>query len=86
MACATSIRDLASCFSSWRTRIGGLHQEPVGLYLIEAAERDGKLQPGGTLMRRPAEHRTGAALWRLRRAIGLLLVVPDKMSQEKIFP
>ena len=54
--------------------------------VIEAAEREGTLQPGGTVIEATAGN-TGLGLALVAGAKGyrVLLVIPDKMSQEKIF-
>ena len=65
---------------------GGSIKDRVGLYLIEAAERDGQLKPGGTLIEATAGNTgLGLALVAAQKGYRLLLVIPDKMSQEKIF-
>jgi cystathionine beta-synthase len=65
---------------------GGSIKDRVGLYLIEAAERDGRLKPGGTLIEATAGNTgLGLALVAGQKGYRLLLVIPDKMSQEKIF-
>ena len=65
---------------------GGSIKDRVGLYLIEAAERDGRLKPGGTLIEATAGNTgLGLALVAAQKGYRLLLVIPDKMSQEKIF-
>ncbi|MBV9912225.1 MAG: pyridoxal-phosphate dependent enzyme [Sinobacteraceae bacterium] len=65
---------------------GGSIKDRVGLYLIEAAERAGKLSPGGTLIEATAGNTgLGLALVAAQKGYRLLLVIPDKMSQEKIF-
>src|SRR6202012_2745878 len=65
---------------------GGSIKDRVGLYLIQAAERDGGLKPGGTLIEATAGNTgLGLALVAGRKGYRLLLVIPDKMSQEKIF-
>ncbi|HEV7135678.1 MAG TPA: pyridoxal-phosphate dependent enzyme [Steroidobacteraceae bacterium] len=65
---------------------GGSIKDRVGLYLIEAAERDGRLPPGGTLIEATAGNTgLGLALVAAQKGYRLLLVIPDKMSQEKIF-
>src|ERR1700726_2953032 len=63
----------------------GSIKDRIGLSLIEAAERDGKLKPGGTLIEATAGN-TGLSLALVAAAKGyrLILVIPDKMSQEKI--
>jgi cystathionine beta-synthase len=65
---------------------GGSIKDRVGLYLIEAAEKAGKLKPGGTLIEATAGNTgLGLALVAAQKGYRLLLVIPDKMSQEKIF-
>jgi cystathionine beta-synthase len=65
---------------------GGSIKDRVGLYLIEAAERDGQIKPGGTLIEATAGNTgLGLALVAGQKGYRLLLVIPDKMSQEKIF-
>jgi cystathionine beta-synthase len=64
----------------------GSIKDRVALAMIEAAERDGSLQPGGTVIEATAGN-TGLGLALVAGAKGyrVLLVIPDKMSQEKIF-
>ena len=64
---------------------GGSIKDRIGLSIIEAAERDGSLQPGGTVVEATAGN-TGLGLALVARAKGyrVVLVVPDKMSTEKI--
>jgi cystathionine beta-synthase len=65
---------------------GGSIKDRVGLYLIEAAEQSGALRPGGTLIEATAGNTgLGLALVAAQKGYRLLLVIPDKMSQEKIF-
>ena len=65
---------------------GGSIKDRVGLYLIQAAERDGHLKPGGTLIEATAGNTgLGLALVAAQKGYRLVLVIPDKMSQEKIF-
>jgi cystathionine beta-synthase len=63
----------------------GSIKDRVGVAMIEAAERDGRLQPGGTVVEATAGN-TGLGLALVARAKGyrVVLVVPDKMSPEKI--
>jgi cystathionine beta-synthase len=65
---------------------GGSIKDRIGLSMIEAAERQGLLQPGSTLVEATAGN-TGLALALVaaRKGYRLVLVIPDKMSQEKIF-
>ncbi len=65
---------------------GGSIKDRVGLYMIEAAEREGRIAPGVTLIEATAGNTgLGLALAAGRKGYRLLLVIPDKMSQEKIF-
>src|SRR6201999_2272590 len=65
---------------------GGSIKDRIGLYLIEAAERRGQIKPGGTLIEATAGNTgLGLALVAAQKGYRLLLVIPDKMSQEKIF-
>ncbi|PYJ47220.1 MAG: cystathionine beta-synthase [Verrucomicrobia bacterium] len=63
----------------------GSIKDRIGLSMIEAAERDGSLEPGGTVIEATAGN-TGLGLALVAGAKGyrVLLVIPDKMSQEKI--
>ncbi|MEP6936908.1 MAG: cystathionine beta-synthase [Chthoniobacterales bacterium] len=63
----------------------GSIKDRVALAMIEAAERDGKLQPGGTVIEATAGN-TGLGLALIAGAKGyrIILVIPDKMSLEKI--
>jgi len=54
--------------------------------MIEAAERDGSLKPGGTIVEATAGNTgLGLALVAARKGYKLVLVIPDKMSREKVF-
>ena len=64
---------------------GGSIKDRIGRAMIEAAERDGRLQPGGTIIEATAGN-TGLGLALVGRIKGyrVVLVVPDKMSTEKV--
>ncbi len=64
---------------------GGSLKDRIGLALIEAAERAGKLEPGGTIVE-PTSGNTGVGLAIAAAGKGYrcIFVLPDKMSQEKI--
>lgn len=65
---------------------GGSIKDRVGLSLVEAAERDGTLKPGGTLIEATSGNTgLGLALVAGQKGYRLIIVIPDKMSQEKIF-
>ena len=65
---------------------GGSIKDRIGKSMIEAAIADGTLQPGGTLIEATAGN-TGLGLALVASQLGypLILVVPDKMAQEKIY-
>src|SRR5438477_4271390 len=63
----------------------GSIKDRIALLKIEAAERDGKLQPGGTIVEATAGNTgLGLALIGCAKGYRTILVIPDKMSQEKI--
>ncbi|HSC92703.1 MAG TPA: cystathionine beta-synthase [Gaiellaceae bacterium] len=64
---------------------GGSVKDRIGLAMIEAAERDGRLQPGGTIVE-PTSGNTGVglAIAAALKGYHCVFVMPDKMSQEKI--
>jgi cystathionine beta-synthase len=64
---------------------GGSIKDRIGRAMIEAAERDGRLQPGGTVVEATAGN-TGLGLALVARIKGyrMVLVVPDKMAAEKV--
>jgi cystathionine beta-synthase len=64
---------------------GGSVKDRIGLPMIEQAERDGKLKPGGTIVE-PTSGNTGVGLAIAAAIKGYrcIFVMPDKMSQEKI--
>jgi len=64
----------------------GSIKDRIGLSMIQAAERDGQLKPGGTIVEATAGNTgLGLALVASRKGYRLILVVPDKMAREKIF-
>jgi len=63
----------------------GAIKDRIGLSMIEAAERQGKLKKGYTIIEATAGNTgLGLALVAARKGYRLLLVIPDKMSQEKV--
>ncbi|MGQ0799613.1 MAG: PLP-dependent cysteine synthase family protein, partial [Pseudomarimonas sp.] len=65
---------------------GGSIKDRIGLKMIEAAEASGKIKPGDTLVEGTAGNTgIGLALSAQAKGYKLVLVVPDKMSREKIF-
>ena len=65
---------------------GGSIKDRIGMSMIEAAERRGDIKPGDTLVEGTAGNTgIGLALVAQQKGYRLILVVPDKMSREKIF-
>ena len=65
---------------------GGSIKDRIGMSMIEASEKRGDLKPGATLVEGTAGNTgIGLALVAQQKGYKLILVVPDKMSREKIF-
>ncbi len=64
---------------------GGSIKDRIALSMVEAAEREGQLKPGGTIIEATAGN-TGIALGLVASLKGykLKIVMPDKMSPEKV--
>jgi cystathionine beta-synthase len=64
---------------------GGSVKDRIGASMIAEAERDGRLRPGGTLVEASSGNTgVGLALVAAVRGYRLVVVIPDKMSSEKI--
>lgn len=64
---------------------GGSIKDRVALSMINAAEKSGRIKPGTTLVEATAGNTgLGLALVAAQKGYRLVLVIPDKMSQEKI--
>tara|TARA_B110000003_G_scaffold161033_1_gene161090 strand:- start:207 stop:1583 length:1377 start_codon:yes stop_codon:yes gene_type:complete len=64
---------------------GGSIKDRVGLAIIEEAEKSGELQEGGTIIEATAGNTgIGLALVAALKGYKIILVIPDKMSREKI--
>src|SRR5438034_4669434 len=64
---------------------GGSVKDRIGLPMIEKAEAEGRLKPGGTIVE-PTSGNTGVglAIAAAKKGYRCIFVMPDKMSQEKI--
>ena len=69
---------------SERANPGGSIKDRIALAMVEAAERDGRLQPGGTIIE-PTSGNTGVGLAMVAAVKGyrLVLVMPESMSLER---
>ena len=64
---------------------GGSIKDRMALGMIEAAEKDGSLKPGGTIVEATAGNTgLGLALIAALKGYKVILVLPDKMSREKV--
>ena len=64
---------------------GGSVKDRIGITMIAAAEREGKLKPGGTIVEPTSGNTgTGLAIAAALKGYRCIFVMPDKMSQEKI--
>ena len=65
---------------------GGSVKDRIGISMIEEAEKRGDIEPGDTIVEATAGNTgIGLALVAAQKGYNLVLVLPDKMSQEKIF-
>lgn len=64
---------------------GGSVKDRIGLAMIEAAEREGTLKPGGTIVEATSGNTgVGLAIAAALKGYKTIFVMPDKMSEEKI--
>jgi cystathionine beta-synthase len=64
---------------------GGSLKDRIGLPIIEAAEKDGTLKPGGTIVEATSGNTgIGLAIAAALRGYKCIFTMPDKMSQEKV--
>jgi cystathionine beta-synthase len=64
---------------------GGSLKDRIGLPIIEAAEKDGTLKPGGTIVEATSGNTgVGLAIAAALRGYRCIFTMPDKMSQEKV--
>ncbi|HEX9852588.1 MAG TPA: pyridoxal-phosphate dependent enzyme, partial [Woeseiaceae bacterium] len=65
---------------------GGSIKDRIGISMIDEAEKRGDIKPGDTLVEATAGNTgLGLAVVAAQKGYRLVLVLPDKMSQEKIF-
>jgi cystathionine beta-synthase len=64
---------------------GGSVKDRIAITMIDAAEREGKLKPGGTIVEPTSGNTgTGLAIVAALRGYRCIFTMPDKMSREKI--
>lgn len=63
---------------------GGSIKDRIGAYMVEKAEREGKLKPGGTIVEATSGNTgMGLAITAAIKGYKTVFVMPDKMSEEK---
>ncbi|HBI6919822.1 TPA: cysteine synthase family protein [Clostridium perfringens] len=66
------------------TSPGGSCKDRVGIYMVEKAEKEGKLKPGSTIIEATAGNTgIGIALVAINKGYKIIFIVPDKFSIEK---
>ena len=66
------------------TSPGGSCKDRVGIYMVEKAEKEGKLKPGSTIIEATAGNTgIGIALAAIYKGYNIIFIVPDKFSIEK---
>ena len=64
---------------------GASIKDRMALYILEKAEREGKLKPGGTIVENTSGNTgMGVALWAAVKGYRCVFTMPDKMSTEKV--
>src|SRR5262245_38234341 len=64
---------------------GGSVKDRIGIMMLEAAEREGRIKPGGTIIEGTSGNTgMGLALAAAIKGYQCIFTMPDKMSQEKI--
>src|SRR6516165_6905757 len=64
---------------------GGSIKDRIGWWMIERAEREGRLKPGGTIVEGTSGNTgVGLAIAAALRGYKCIFTMPDKMSQEKV--
>ena len=63
---------------------GGSIKDRIGIYMVEAAEKAGKVKPGGTIIEATSGNTgMGLAIASAIKGYKTIFVMPDKMSEEK---
>ena len=64
---------------------GGAIKDRMAQYILDKAEREGKIKPGGTIVENTSGNTgMGVALWAAVRGYRCVFTMPDKMSTEKV--
>jgi len=64
---------------------GGAIKDRMALFILDKAEKEGRIKPGGTLVENTSGNTgMGVALWAAVRGYRCVFTMPDKMSSEKV--
>src|SRR3989442_10797534 len=64
---------------------GGSVKDRMAMYILDKAEREGRLRPGGTIVENTSGNTgMGVALWAAVKGYRCVFTMPDKMSSEKV--
>ena len=64
---------------------GGAIKDRMALYILDKAEREGRIKPGATIVENTSGNTgMGVALWAAVRGYRCVFTMPDKMSSEKV--
>jgi cystathionine beta-synthase len=64
---------------------GGSSKDRIGITIVDKAEKEGQLKPGGTIVEATSGNTgLGLALIGIQRGYKVILIMPDKMSPEKM--
>jgi cystathionine beta-synthase len=64
---------------------GGSIKDRMALYILDKAEREGRIKPGGTIVENTSGNTgMGVALWAAVKGYRCVFTMPDKMSTEKV--
>ncbi|HET7788141.1 MAG TPA: cysteine synthase family protein, partial [Myxococcales bacterium] len=64
---------------------GGAIKDRMALYILDKAEREGRIRPGGTIVENTSGNTgMGVALWAAVKGYRCVFTMPDKMSAEKV--
>src|SRR5205807_10185185 len=64
---------------------GGAIKDRMALYILDKAEREGRVKPGATIVENTSGNTgMGVALWAAVRGYRCVFTMPDKMSSEKV--
>src|ERR1700738_4757130 len=64
---------------------GGSIKDRMAMYILDKAEREGRLKPGGTIVENTSGNTgMGVALWAAVKGYRCIFTMPDKMSTEKV--